>query len=200
MIENSIISFNKPSQDVIDITPYLYDIEYKPHDIYYALKGLYHVLLMHEARKLKSEQELPNFIKTFSINLNREYDTAFFFRVDKFIDSGLLVPTEENTLVEAFNRDLFNMLPGFGGRNGEGDTPEERQLIASAKLLNTRAWTPSDFLNPDFMKRGSEFGETIFNQSIKSYKKYSVPEMNSELSQKTLKVFNYYTLIIQQAK
>ena len=208
MEKDNIISFNKPSQDVIDIAPHFYSGEYRPHDMAYGLNGLFHILLMHEAGKLRSEQELPDFMKIFSIqltrnvdptfNFSRKGDTAFTFSINKFIDSGLLVPRGELTVVLAFNRDLFNMYPGVSEKDMR--TAEWERQYASSKFLNERNWISSDFLNPDIIKQGKDFGTGVWNKAVQSYKKYYFPEMKAEISQNAQKLLDYYSLIIQQAK
>ena len=199
MIEGEIIPFNKPSKDLIDIAQHiLIDIEYQPHDIDYALKGFFHVLLMHKAEKLKSEDELLDYIKAFSINFERKYYFAFTFNVQKFIDAGLLLPKGTKKVVEAFDRDLINMYPGFPADRDRD--AKYRTQVKSAYSFSEHDWNPTDFLNPDIIKQGKEFGMGIWSRSVQTYEKYSRPEMNEVVFQNAQKLINYYDSILQQIK
>lgn len=197
MEKDTIIPFSKPSADLIDIVRH-FSGEYRPRAMSYVLDGVFHILFMHEAGKLKSEQEVPDFMRRFSIQPSQFRSSPFDFSVDTFIESGLLTPQWTRTVVNAFNEDNRNLYPGISEK--DLDTDEWKRQMASARFLVNCKWTPADFLNPDIIKQGMEFATGLWRNSVQSYKKYEFPEMKAEISQNAQKLLDYYSLIIQQTK
>lgn len=192
MKERIMNHFGGADAELRDIARHIYEIEYQPHDIYYAMRGAFHVFLMSDAGRIRSAVGLWEFIESLSIKFVSDHDHPFTFDITRYINHGLLVPERVNTKILAFDRDLHNKYPGFP----EPQTYEWRQTYRIMCALSDREWSPADFLDPDLRKLGMEFGIGVWTSAIRSYEKYSRPEMNRDLYQQAQRFLAYYGSLI----